>query len=100
MQSDDAKDLEDRVRRYIEIEEKALERLSISVPENSLMREFASNSMEMIRSYFSDAKYFRERGDLLNAFAALNYSYGWIDCLVRFGVFDGHGDNKLFTLFR
>lgn len=93
-------ELKDKVEKYISIEEEALKKLRISVPENSLMWEYAKNALEMIESYFSDAKHFRDKGDLLNAFAALNYSYGWIDSLVRLGVFDGGNDNRLFTLFK
>lgn len=93
-------ELEEKVERYIEIEDEALRKLKIAVPENSLMGEYAKNAMEMIKSYFSDAKHFRDKGDLLNAFASLNYSYGWIDSLVRLGVLDGGNDDRLFTLFK
>lgn len=93
-------ELKDKVGRYIKIEEEALKKLKIAVPENSLMGEYAKNAMEMIKSYFSDAKHFQDKGDLLNAFASLNYSYGWIDSLVRLGVFDGGNDDRLFTLFK
>ncbi len=93
-------ELEEKVEKYIAIEEEALRKLRIAVPENSLMGEYAKNALEMIQSYFSDAKHFRDKGDLLNAFAALNYSYGWIDSLVRLGVFDGDEDHRLFTMFR
>lgn len=93
-------DLKEKVEKYITIEEEALNKLELSVPSNSFLGDFGNNAMEMIRSYFSDAKHFRENGDLINAFAALNYSYGWIDCLVRLGVFDGGNDDRLFTLFR
>lgn len=93
-------ELEEKVEKYIAIEEEALKKIKISVPENSLMGEYARNALEMITSYYTDAKHFRDKGDLLNAFAALNYSYGWIDSLVRLGLFDGNNDNRLFTLFK
>lgn len=93
-------ELREKVEKYIAIEEEALKKLRIAVPENSLMGDYAKNAMEMITGYFNDAKHFRDRGDLLNAFASLNYSYGWIDSLVRLGVLDGGNDDRLFTLFR
>lgn len=93
-------ELKDKVDRYIAIEEEALAKLKIAVPANSFLGDFGKNAMEMIQSYFSDARHFREQGDMVNAFAALNYSYGWIDCLVRLGVLDGGEDDRLFTLFR
>ena len=93
-------ELKEKVERYIGIEKEALEKLKISVPENSFLGDFTRNAMEMIQSYYSDAKHFQEKGDLINAFAALNYSYGWIDCLVRLGVLDGGEDHRLFTHYK
>ena len=90
----------EKVEEYIEIERKALDKLKISPPENSFLREFADDALTMIGSYFADAKHFLEKGDLTNAFAALNYSYGWIDSLVRLGMFDGGNDHTLFTLYK
>ncbi len=93
-------DLKQRVKRYIEVENAALAKITIAVPDNSMLKEFADSAMTMILSYFSDAKHFMENNDPINAFAALNYSYGWIDSLVRLGVLDGHDDHSLFTLYR
>jgi hypothetical protein len=92
--------LEEKVKRYIEIETRALEVLSIAVPENTLLYEFAKSSMEMIHSYFSDAMHFMENGDLINALSCLNYSYGWLDSGVRLGVFKTDGDYRKFTFYK
>lgn len=91
--------LEERVRRYVEIEEKALSKIKVIAPVDSYLEGLARDSLNMIKSYFEDAKHFLEKGDLLNAFAALNYSYGWIDSGARLGIFDTEGDHTLFTLF-
>ncbi|WP_010917554.1 DUF357 domain-containing protein [Thermoplasma volcanium] len=88
-----------KVKHYIEVEEAALSKLSIAVPERSFLRKFAEDSFKMIKSYFEDAKFFYAKGDIINAFASLNYSYGWIDSGVRLGIFDGMRDQKLFTLY-
>ncbi|OWP57248.1 MAG: hypothetical protein B2I17_00930 [Thermoplasmatales archaeon B_DKE] len=87
-----------RVERYIRIEEEALSKLRTASPGNSFGGRIAANFLEMINSYFSDAKHFYDQGDYLNAFAALNYSYGWIDSGIRIGIFDGGEDHRLFTL--
>jgi hypothetical protein len=52
----------------------------------------------MVNAYYSDAKYFLDDGRGDDAFAAINYAHGWIDCGVRLGYLDGKGDWKLFTL--
>jgi hypothetical protein len=93
-------ELRERVLRYIGIEEEALKKVAISVHKDSFLYTYAEDSLHMVRNYFSDAKYFLDRGDLINAFAALNYSYGWLDSMVRLGVLDGGGDHALFTNFR
>jgi uncharacterized protein len=58
---------------------------------------YAKEIIEMVENYLSDAKHFEKKEDFVNAFAALNYSHGWIDAGVRLDVFDVH-DDKLFTI--
>ena len=53
----------------------------------------------MAHSYYRDAEHFRKEGDLVNAFAAVNYAHGWLDCGARIGLWDVGGDDRLFTLF-
>ncbi|MEM0158126.1 MAG: DUF357 domain-containing protein [Thermoplasmataceae archaeon] len=93
-------EIEDRIIKYIGLEKKALDRVRICVPEDSFLFTFASDALGMVKSYFDDAQHFYEKGDLLNAFAALNYSYGWLDSMVRLGVLDGGSDDSMFTLFK
>lgn len=58
----------------------------------------AEDFYDMARRYFEDAEHFREKGDVVNAFAALNYAHGWLDAGARLGLFDVDGDNRLFTV--
>lgn len=58
---------------------------------------YAREILEMVGNYLSDAKHFEKKGDFVNAFAALNYSHGWLDAGVRLDVFDVK-DDKLFTI--
>ena len=53
----------------------------------------------MARAYFVDAKDFADKGDLVNAFACVNYAHGWLDSGARIGLFDVGGDDRLFTLY-
>ena len=52
----------------------------------------------MVNAYHSDAIFFLSEGRGDDAFAAVNYAHGWIDCGVRLGYLDGKGDWQLFTL--
>ncbi|MHB1439614.1 MAG: DUF357 domain-containing protein [Cuniculiplasma sp.] len=90
----------ERVKRYLQIEREALKVLSICVPENSSLYDYARSSMEMIKSYYSDANHFLEQGDFINALSSLNYSYGWIDSGVRLGIFKTDGDYRKFTFYK
>jgi uncharacterized protein len=41
--------------------------------------------------YFSDARHFRETGEIVNAFAALEYAEGWLDAGVVLGAVTAAG---------
>ena len=68
-----------------------------SVEYESLPFQQAKEIIEMASNYLSDAEYFEQKGDLINAFAALNYAHGWLDSGVRLGIFNVK-DDKLFTI--
>ncbi len=59
--------------------------------------KYAEDFLDMISRYISDAKHFYEKGDFVNAFAALNYAHGWLDAGARAEIFDVH-DSRLFTV--
>ena len=90
---------EERVERYIKLTSDALNKVKIAPPEKSFNRKLADDFMKMARAYFEDAKDFAARGDLVNAFACINYAHGWLDSGARLGLFDVGGDDRLFTLY-
>ena len=90
---------EERVERYIQLTSDALDKAKIAAPEKSFNRKLANDFMRMARAYFEDAKDFAAKGDLVNAFACINYAHGWLDSGARLGLFDVGGDDRLFTLY-
>ena len=90
---------DEKIDRYLSITKKALDKLKIAAPERSFNRRLADSFLEMANAYYSDAKHFRETGDLVTAFAAVNYAHGWLDCGARIGLFEVDGDDQLFPLF-
>jgi len=90
---------EKKVKSYLSKTEAALAKAKIIAPPRSMAREAAEDFMEMALAYYSDARHFLEKGDLVNAFACVNYAHGWLDCGARIGLFDVGGDDKLFTLY-
>jgi len=89
---------DDLVRKDLDITKRALAKLKVIAPEKSYAKRIADDFLKMARSYYEDATHFAAKGDLVNAFAAVNYAHGWLDAGARLGVFDVDGDNRLFTL--
>jgi hypothetical protein len=90
---------EEKVLKYLDTTRRALDKLTVAAPERSFNRRLAEDFLNMARSYYHDAVHFREQGDLVNAFASVNYAHGWLDCGARIGLFDVGGDDRLFTLY-
>jgi hypothetical protein len=90
---------EERVEHYIRLTSDALGKAKIAAPEKSFNRKLADDFMKMARAYFEDAKDFAAKGDLVNAFACINYAHGWLDSGARLGLFEVGGDDRLFTLY-
>jgi len=77
-----------------------LTKTALKVAKKSIIKgkeKSAKEIIEMVKNYLSDAKYFENKGNFVDAFAALNYAHGWIDAGVRLDIFDVK-DNKLFTI--
>jgi len=89
---------EDLVRKDLDVTRRALEKVKVIAPEKSYAKRIAEDFLKMARSYHADATHFAAKGDLVNAFAAVNYAHGWLDAGARLGVFDVAGDTRLFTL--
>lgn len=60
-------------------------------------KEQADDFLDMAERYYSDAQHFRQQGELVTAFAALNYAHGWLDAGARIGLFKVK-DSRLFTV--
>jgi hypothetical protein len=90
---------EEMVERYISMTADALAKLRIAAPERSFNRKIAEDFLKMAKAYFEDARDFSDKGNLVNAFACVNYAHGWLDCGARIGLFDVGGNDQLFTLF-
>ena len=88
----------ERIDKYLSLTAKALEKVSIIAEPGTDDHTKAEDILGMVNAYYSDAKYFLDDGRGDDAFAAINYAHGWIDCGVRLGYLDGKGDWKLFTL--
>ena len=91
-------DLAALLAKDIDLTERALAKVKIAPPRRSHMRKVAEDFLTMARSYYEDAKHFRDRGELDKALANINYAHGWLDAGARVGLFDVGEDDQLFTL--
>ena len=89
---------EDLENHYIDLTTKAYKKATPLTEKDSEDEEKLNSMLKMALDYLNDAKYFLNKGDLLRAYGAINYSHAWIDAGVRIGLLDGHGDDVLFTL--
>ena len=72
--------------------------VSPAVPPGSILCRNAGEILEMVCSYASDAIVFFEQGDLVNAFAAASYGYGWLDAGLDMGFLGGREPAPIPTL--
>lgn len=86
---------QEHLDKYFKITEAALKKVKKNIIEGK--ERHAREIIEMVSNYLSDAKHFEEKGEIVDAFAALNYAHGWLDAGVRLDIFKVD-DNKLFTI--
>ena len=85
----------EKIEKYKELTGKALKIAKKKIAKGK--EKEAKEIIEMVSNYLSDSEYFEKRGDFVDAFAAINYSHGWLDCGVRLGIFNVK-NRKLFTI--
>jgi len=88
----------EKLEKYFDVTGRALKKLKLAAPNKTHLDTMAKDFLNMATTYYNDAKHFYEKDDYINAFAALNYSHGWLDAGARMGLFDVGHDNVLFTV--
>lgn len=89
---------DEKLEKYFDVTSRAIDKVKIVSEGKINFKEAAEDFFDMAKRYFSDAKHFKEKGDIVTAFAALNYAHGWLDAGARLGLFDVDGDSTLFTV--
>ena len=80
----------EKLEKYFELTEKALKEIKIKDKK-------AEKLIDMSKRYFSDAEHFREKGKIIEAFAAVNYAHAFLDAAALLGYLENK-DNKLFMV--
>ncbi|HLD33415.1 MAG TPA: DUF357 domain-containing protein [Candidatus Nanoarchaeia archaeon] len=76
---------DERLAKYFDYTKRALAEASAAI--NSSHAKIAAEFLDMASRYYSDAGHFKSKGDVVTAFAALNYAHGWLDAGARAGFF-------------
>jgi len=84
-----------KIDKYYDLSSRALEMAKQNVVKSK--QNDAKEIFLMVECYLSDAKHFQEKGNYVNAYGALNYAHGWLDCGARLKIFKVT-DNNLFTI--
>ena len=90
----DAKITVEKLDSYFDLTSRAFKKVKITDKDPKVGKDF----LDMAKSYFDDAKYFRNKGDWVTAFAAVTYAHAWLDAGARSKIFEVGGDNELFVV--
>ena len=88
----------EKLAKYFDVTKRALDKVKLGKETKIKWKVSYDDFLDMATRYFEDAKHFRDKGDIVTAFAALNYAHGWLDAGARLGLFDVDGDSELFTV--
>ena len=88
----------EKLDKYFSVTKAGLDKIKIAPPMHTHLYKAAEDYLDMAKRYYNDAEHFMEKGDYVNAFAALNYAHGWLDAGARIGLFDVGHDSGLFTV--
>lgn len=78
----------EKLKKYMKMTEEALAKVKVISDEGKEL-------VKLSKCYFEDAKHFKEKGNLENAFAAVCYAHAMLDAGVRIKVLEGN-DTRLF----
>ena len=84
----------EKLNKYFSITGEALEKVKVAEKGNP---EQAADFLDMASRYYSDAEHFRDKGEWVLAYGALNYAHGWLDAGARIRLFKVN-DSRLFTV--
>ncbi len=91
-------DLTEKVSRYEQLLEEALEAATVAVPAETPLEEGATACVRMAQAYLEDGRHFRSQDDPVNALAAFSYGHAWLDAGARIGILAVPTEGDLFTV--
>jgi hypothetical protein len=87
-------DIKTRVEKYLKNAEKLFEgvrvREDVEVNADAVGRKILDSAL----NYYTDSKHFYDKGEYVNALAALEYAEGWLDAGKSVGVIAVRAESK------
>tara|TARA_Y100000310_G_scaffold336426_1_gene420946 strand:+ start:1267 stop:1551 length:285 start_codon:yes stop_codon:yes gene_type:complete len=92
-------ELNKKLEKYFALTKEALQKAEKSTQTLNLskVKKARADFLDMAKRYFSDAQHFQEKGDNVNAFAAVCYAHAFLDAGARLGLFNVK-DSRLFMV--
>ena len=87
---------EKKLQSYIDITKEALEKVNITTKDKKLKMK-AIELLNLSKCYYNDALYFKKQGNIVNAFAAINYAHAFLDVGAILKLYDVK-DSRLFMV--
>ena len=87
---------QEKLKKYFQVTTDAYKMAKNSGNRLPQFKQQREDFLDMIERYIKDAEHFEKKGEVVDAFAALNYAHGWLDAGARLGIFDVH-DSSLFA---
>jgi len=85
-------ELQLRVERYENLTKEALEQVQIIAKKGTKEYELAEKFIKIAQDYYSDAKFYKSKGDNITALAAFSYAHAWLDAGIKAGVLKGESE--------
>lgn len=89
---------DEKLQKYFDVTQRALNKVKLVKDVAIHAEDSGKDFFDMAQRYVHDAEHFAQTGDIVTAFAALNYAHGWLDAGARIGLFDVDHDSELFTV--
>jgi hypothetical protein len=90
--------IEEKLAKYFSMTSEALKKVKISPELGKESIKSAEDLLDISMRYYSDARFFEKKGDLVNAYGAVCYAHAFLDAGARLGLFDVGKDSRLFMV--
>ena len=88
----------DKLDQYLKLTQKALQSAILVQGLSEDDRQKAQKLIDMAQRYYSDALHFKSKGNLINAFTAVNYAHAFLDAAALSGWLNVQGKSDLFMV--